>query len=119
MSKKTEKTETEILTNAGAPEKMSFAEMQKAIAEYKKLQKLIKSLPKEDRAKLMPKRERVITDNIKPLIVKISSLLNEYQENIKSEFKTTVSIEKPNGQKWLTFKLNSYTFCIAINKVKE
>lgn len=120
MSKKnqTAKVDTEVLTSSGAPEGMSFADMQIAVKEYKKLQKLIKAMPKEERAKLMPKRERIVSDQIKPMIVKIQTLLNEYQENIKSEFKTTISVEKPDGQKWLTWKLENYTFCLAINKTK-
>jgi len=115
MSKE-KKIDTEMLQ--GAPEKMSFEDMKTAIQDFKRLQKLIKAMPKEDRAKLMPKRERVISDNIMPLIDEIRKSLDKYSDNIKSEFKTTISIEKPDGQKWLTWKLDNYTFCLAINKNK-
>ena len=121
MSKKNEPTKvgTEVLTSIGAPQGMSFEDMSKNVKEYRRLQKLIKAMPKEDRAKLMPKRERIISDNIKDMIKKIDTLLSEFSDNIASEFKSTVSVEKPEGQKWLTWKLDTYTFCLAINKKKE
>lgn len=121
MSKKNQsaKVETEILTSIGAPETMSFEEMKKAVTEYKKLQKLIKSMPKEDRAKLMPKRERIISDNIKDMIDDIKVVLSQHVEEIQIEFQRTISTEKPKGQRWLTWKLEDYTFCLAINKPKK
>lgn len=115
MSKE-KKIETEVLQSA--PKNLSFDEMKQAIQDFKRLQKIIKAMPKEDRAKLMPKRERVISDNIQAMIKGISEILEMFQENIKKEFKTTISIEKPDGQKWLTWKLDTYTFCLAINKKK-
>lgn len=112
MSKK--KMDTEVLTNAGSPEVLTFDEMKKMVSEYKKLGKAIKAISKEDRAKLMPKRERVITDNIKPLTSKIEKLLTEYRENLEVEFKTTISTEKPNGQKWIGYKFDKFRIHIQL-----
>lgn len=119
MKKIIEKTETEILTNSGSPEKMSFEDMKKNIAEYKRLQKLIKALPKEDRAKLLPRRVREVSDQIKPMIEEVGLALVRNEKVIVSEFEKTITTEKPNGQKWLTWKLPNYTFCLMINKKKD
>lgn len=121
MSKvnKVDKVDTEILTSVESPQVMSFEDMKRSVAEYKRLEKIIKALPKEERAKLLPKRVREVSKRLIPMIDEIALALVRNETEIVEEFKTTISAEKPNGQRWITFRLPNYTFCLAINKPKD
>ena len=116
-------SKTETAKNAGFPEGMSYEEMKKQMEEFNKLNRLVKlakkTMSKEEQKKIgisQGKKRREISEEIKPFIKKVFKLISEYQNNILSEFKLTITDEKPDGQKWLTFTSDDgITFCINKN----
>lgn len=115
---------TETLKSIGSPETISFDEMKKLVSQFNEMKKNIKlqtkDMSKEDKKKLgiIKGKKREISEQIKPFIAKVFKLISDYQDNLADEFKLTISDEKPEGQKWLTFKSDDgFTFCI--NKIGE
>jgi hypothetical protein len=99
----------------GIPATMSFEEMQKAVAEFKKLQKIIKAMPKEDRAKLLPPvKAREIPESLTDLAEIIFEKVTFWKENLKSEFAKTVTLDKPDGNKSISLSNEDCDFSIAI-----
>lgn len=103
------------INTASAPSEMTFEEMQKAVAEFKKLQKIIKALPKEDRAKLLPPvRAREIPEGLLVLADYIKKGLVSHYDNINPEFAKTVTTDKPNGNKSISLSWEDCDFSVAI-----
>ena len=126
MSKKNKSQETEAKTLdttvlQGAPTGLSFEEMQKAVTEFKRLQKLIKELPKEEREKLLPPtHKREIPESLSVLADYIKKGLISHYDNIKPEFDKTVTTEKPDGNKSISLSWEDCDFSVAIiRKIKK
>ncbi len=107
---------------------MNFEEMKKEIEKFNAMKKAIKETKKTLSAKtdltaeekLQLKlisstkgKKRELSEAIKPFIKRVFKLIVEFQDTILEEFENTKSEDKPDGQKWLTFKSDEgITFCV-------
>jgi len=123
MSKKNQKVEevkAETIANTIEAPK-TYEEMQQMVAEYKKLQKAIKALPKEDREKLLPPvKAREIPESLIDLSTIIFEKVNFWESNLDSEFAKTVTTDKPDGNKSISLSSEDCKFTVAIiRKIKK
>ncbi len=122
MKVKTQEESAKDLTidPKSVPEKMSFEEMKKSVEEFKRLQKIIKALPKEEKAKLLPPvRAREIPENLQKLAELIFKSVNTFEEMIKIEFSNSVTTDKPEGNKSISLTSDICHFSIAIIRKSE
>ena len=123
MSKKNQKVEevkAETIANTIEAPK-TYEEMQQMVAEYKKLQKAIKALPKEDREKLLPSvKAREIPESLIDLSTIIFEKVNFWESNLDSEFAKTVTTDKPDGNKSISLSSEDCNYTVAIiRKIKK
>lgn len=98
-----------------APSGMSFDDMKKAVEDFKRLQKIIKLMPKEDRQKLMPPiRKHEIPDSLAELAQIIFEKINSFKSAISEIFSNSVTTEKPDGNKSISLTIDECDFSVAI-----
>lgn len=94
---------------------LSFEEMQKSVAEFKRLQKLIKQLSKEDRVKLLPPvHKREIPESLVNLAETIFETINKDVKAIREILSSSVTTDKPDGNKSISLSIDECEFSIAI-----
>ncbi len=131
MSKKNESKETKAnvieasadtltINPKSAPAGMSFEEMQQAVLEFKKLQKIIKAMPKEDREKLLPPvKAREIPESLSDFANDLFDLVKSVYVEFDSEFAKTITLDKPDGNKSISLSREDCKFSIAIIRKSE
>jgi hypothetical protein len=102
------------------PQKMSFEEMKKSVEEFKRLQKIVKSIPKEEREKLLPSvHKREIPEALISMSEVIFSEIEKFKTQINEIFENSISTEKPEGNKSISLSSEDCSFSIAIIRTKK
>ena len=102
-----------------ANETLTPDEMKKLLQEFSTLRAKIAKLPKEELKELKKEiGKRVISGKLLELKDKLVPILKEYRDDLKAEFKKTETVDKPKGNKSISFKTDIFTVAVIRSMAK-
>ena len=98
--------------------------IQEVLAQYKKIEAQLKaSMPKEEFKKLVkPSKGKKVekSEDFNIIKDKFWKMIKEFEPVINKVFQSSITSEKPKGQKWIIFTLGGkYSGAILNNEIKS
>lgn len=119
MSKKNQITVAEVINN----DSFTPDQMKVLLKEFQFLKTKIAKLPKEEvkavKAELGRVSKRVISGKLLELKDKLVPILKEYRDDLKKEFETTITKDKPKGNRSISFKVDIFSLAIIRSVSKK
>ena len=112
MTKKNTITVAEVINS----ELLTPDEMRKLLKDFQSLKAQISKLPKDQlkeiKAELGRVSKRVISGKLLELKDRLVPILKEYRDDLKEEFKKTITKDKPFGNRSISFRADIFNLAV-------